>query len=43
MFETLSESITSLSNNKLDKTSISSGTADPTASTGGTIYFQYKA
>lgn len=43
MFETLSESITSLSNNKLDKTSISSGTADPTSSTGGTIYFQYKA
>ena len=42
-FETLSESITNLSNTKLDKTSISSGTADPTASTGGTIYFQYKA
>lgn len=40
---TLSESITQLSNNKLDKTSISSGTADPTASTSGTIYFQYKA
>ena len=40
---TLSESITSLSDNKLDKTSISSGTADPTASTSGTIYFQYKA
>lgn len=40
---TLSESITNLSNNKLDKTSISSGTADPTDSTGGTIYFQYKA
>lgn len=40
---TLSESITNLSNNKLDKTSISSGTADPTDATSGTIYFQYKA
>ena len=43
MFETLSESVTNLSNDKLDKTSISSGTAAPTSSTGGTIYFQYKA
>lgn len=43
MFETLSTNVESLSNNKLDKTSISSGTADPTASTSGTIYFQYKA
>ena len=43
MFETLSESVTNLSNTKLDKTNISSGTADPTSSTGGTIYFQYKA
>ena len=42
-FAILSTDIESLSNNKLDKTSISSGTADPTASTGGTIYFQYKA
>ena len=43
MFETLSESVTNLSNTKLDKTNISSGTANPTASTSGTIYFQYKA
>ena len=43
MFETLSAGIKNLSNNKLDKTSISSGTADPTGSTSGTIYFQYKA
>ena len=43
MFKTLSDNVASLSNNKLDKTSISSGTADPTASTSGTIYFQYKA
>lgn len=43
MFETLSESITSLSNTKLDKTSISAGNTNPTASTSGFIYFQYKA
>jgi hypothetical protein len=42
-FATLSESITSLSTNKLDKTSISSGIADPTDSTSGTYYFQYEA
>ena len=42
-FKTLSDNVASLSNNKLDKTSISSGTANPTSSTSGTIYFQYKA
>lgn len=38
-FRILSNSV----ENKLDKTSISSGTASPTSSTEGTIYFQYKA
>lgn len=38
-FRILSNSV----ENKLDKTSISSGTASPTSSTKGTIYFQYKA
>ena len=42
-FGTLSANIQGLADNKLDKTSISSGTTDPTASTSGTIYFQYKA
>lgn len=43
MLGTLSASIRGLADNKLEKTSISSGTTDPTASTSGTIYFQYKA
>lgn len=42
-FETLSESVTNLSNTKFDKTSISAGNTNPTSSTGGFIYFQYKA
>ena len=43
MFLGFSEAIEALSTNKLDKTSISSGTADPTTSTSCTIYYQYRA
>lgn len=40
-FATLITAIENLSNNKLDKTAISSGIDNPTDSTSGTIYFQY--
>ena len=43
MFLALSKAIENLSANKLDTSAINSGTANPTASTSGTIYFQYKA
>ena len=43
MFALIAQDTEDLHNNKLDASAINSGTADPTASTSGTIYFQYKA